>query len=111
MGWPGSAHDSRVFRRSEVKRVWERQQEFKMVADTAYPISDVVIKPYLAEEALNDRRKRLFNRRLSGMRTQMTECIYGMWKRRFPILRDLRYFVELSQKVILATAILENMAR
>ena len=41
----------------------------------------------------------------------MSENIFGVWKRRFPILRNLCIHLELSQKVILATAILENMAR
>ena len=45
------------------------------------------------------------------MRTTMSECLYGPWKRRFPILKNLRTDFELSQKIILATAILFNMAR
>ena len=40
----------------------------------------------------------------------MTEDVYGRWKMRFPILRQLRVFLPLAQKIILATAILSNMA-
>ena len=45
------------------------------------------------------------------MRTNMSECLFGPWKKRFPILKNLRTDFELSQKIILATGILFNMAR
>ena len=41
----------------------------------------------------------------------MSENIFGTWKRRFPILRNLRVSLEFAQRIILCTAILENMAR
>ena len=41
----------------------------------------------------------------------MTEDTFGQWKRRFPVLRSLRTFVPKSQNIILATAILHNMAK
>ena len=37
--------------------------------------------------------------------------LIAKWKGRFPILRDLRLDLEFAQKAIIATAILENMAR
>ena len=40
----------------------------------------------------------------------MTEDIFGCWKKRFPILCNLRCHLELSQKIIVTTAILENIA-
>ena len=40
----------------------------------------------------------------------MTENVYGRWKARFPILRQLRVFLPMAQKIILATGILSNMA-
>ena len=70
-----------------------------------------MIKPYPTNESSNDRRKRLFNRRLSGLRTVMSENLYGVWKRRFPILKNLRMDLEPSQKIIVATAVLFNAAR
>ena len=53
----------------------------------------------------------LFNRRISGLRTVMSENIYGVWKRRFPILKAMRTEMVLSQKIIIATAILFNISR
>ena len=41
----------------------------------------------------------------------MSENLYGVWKRRFPILKALRTDFVLSQKIIVATAILFNLGR
>ena len=110
-GWPGSTHDVRIWKRSEVKRVMEEQRRFLVAGDTGYPISEVLIKPYSTREAGDDVRKRTFNRRLSGLRTVMSENIYGVLKRRFPILRNMRMHLEMSQKIIVATGILFNIGR
>ena len=57
--------------------------------------------------------KRLFNSRLSDLRTVMSENQFGIWKKRFPILKGLRTHFELSQKIVVATAtaILFNFGR
>ena len=69
------------------------------------------MKPYPTAEASNDPRKRLFNRRYSGLRTVMTENLFGIWKRKFPILNALRTDFSLSQEIIIACAILFNLGR
>ena len=53
----------------------------------------------------------MYNRRLSGSRTVMSENIYGTWKRRFPISKAMRTDLELGQKIIVATGILFNISR
>ena len=68
------------------------------------------MKPYSQAESERDPRKRLFNRRQSGIRTVMTECIFGRLIRRFPILKDLRTHLKQSHKTILAAVILQNIA-
>ena len=110
-GWPGSTHDARIWNRSEVKRFMEEQRRFLVAGDTGYPISEVLIKPYSTREVGGDVRKRTFNRRLSGLRTVMSENIYGVLKRRFPILRNMRTHLVASQKIIIATGILFNIGR
>jgi hypothetical protein len=110
-GWPGSTHDARIWNRSEVRRIVEEQRRFIMAGDSGYPISENLMKPYPTNESSQDRRKRLFNRRISGLRTMMSECLFGVLKKRFPILKNLRTDYELSQKVILAAAVLFNIAR
>ena len=109
--WPGSTHDSRVWRLSDVKEYIERQRRFYIAGDSAYPISEVLMKPFSIPEAANCPRKRLYNGRLSGLRTVMSENIYGTWKRRFPILKAMRTDLVLSQKIIVATGILFNISR
>lgn len=78
--------------------------------DSGYPLSDILIRPYTNEEALRDASKRRFNRRLSGLRTVMSENIFGIWKRRFPVLKNMRNHLPLAKKVIVACAILHNMS-
>ena len=107
--WPGSTHDARIWKLSHAKQIIEEQIEYKIAADSGYPISQVLVKPYSAAE-VNENPRRTFNRKLSGLRTVMTEDIFGRWKKRFPILRNLRCHLELSQKIIVTTAILENIA-
>ena len=108
--WPGSTHDARIWKLSHAKQIIEEQIEYKIAADSGYPISQVLVKPYSAAEVNENPRRRTFNRKLSGLRTVMTEDIFGRWKKRFPILRNLRCHLELSQKIIVTTAILENIA-
>ena len=55
-----------------MKRYVEEQRMFLVAGDTGYPISENLIKPYSTAESTNDRRKRIFNRRLSGLRTAMS---------------------------------------
>ena len=108
--WPGSTHDARIWKLSHAKQIIEEQIEYKIAADSGYPISQVLVKPYSAAEVNENPRRRTFNRKLSGLRTVMTEDIFGRWKKCFPILRNLQCHLELSQKIIVTTAILENIA-
>jgi hypothetical protein len=109
--WPGITHDARVWSYSTVRRYLETiPGYFLLAADSAYPISPVVMKPYTNREAGEDDTKRLFNFRLSALRTVMSENVFGIWKRRFPVLRMLRAFYLTSKDIILATAILHNLA-
>ena len=111
VGWPGGTHDARIWNRSRVKRHIELQKRFLLAGDSGYPISENLVKPYPIAETANDPLKRLFNRRLSGARTMMSECLFGVWKARFPILKNLRTHFPLSQKIVVATAVLFNIAR
>ena len=54
--------------------------------------------------------KILFNIRHSGARTEMTENIYGLWKRRFPILNCVRLHLQNAIAVIEVTEILHNIS-
>jgi hypothetical protein len=108
--WHGGAHDAAIWSDSHAKRYIERQRRFLLAGDSAYPISDILIKPYSNNEAQQDYAKRVFNARLSGLRTVMSENVYGIWKRRFPCLSIMRSDLALAKKTIYATAILHNLS-
>ncbi len=81
-----------------------------IAGDSAYPISPVLMKPYNNREALNNALMRLFNTRLSSIRTKMSENVFARWKGTFPILRMLRAHYHHAKPIIMATAILHNIA-
>jgi hypothetical protein len=77
--------------------------------DSAYSLSDVLITPYPEDQSRTDDNKCLSNVRLSQARVEMTEDIYGMLKRRFPILKYLRVDLPNAIKIIAAAAVLHNI--
>ncbi len=99
------------FSRSEAKQYLEQEEHvFLLAGDSDYPISENLMKPYTNAEATGHARKHLFNKRLSGLRTVMSENVYAVWKKRFPCLRYMRCHHRLAKKIIVATAILHNIA-
>jgi hypothetical protein len=110
--WPGSTHDARIWAWSDVRQYLESVEGFFffVAGDSAYPISPILMKPYPNRDAGQDASMRLFNSRLSGLRTVMSENVFGILKRRFPVLRNLRAHLPTSKVIILATAILHNIS-
>lgn len=84
--WHGAAHDATIWTYSNMRRVIEENRVHLVAGDSAFPISDTLVKPFSTDEAQRDPVKKLWNLRLSGARTILTEHIYGRWKRRWPIL-------------------------
>ena len=109
--YQGSTHDARIWNRSRAKEALEAQDEFMMAGDSGFPISKHCITPYRVNEQQEDRTKRLFNQRHAGLRTEMTEDIFGQWKKRFPILNCLRSNYQKARRTIYVTAILHNLAK
>jgi hypothetical protein len=108
--WQGCTHDARIWKNSSAKRVIERQRRYLLAGDSAYPISENLMTPYRTAEALANPRRRLFNKRLSGLRTVCTENIFGILKRRWPRLTELRCKHLRARRIIVAIAILHNIA-
>jgi hypothetical protein len=105
--WPGSAHDSNIFRNSSIMRKFESGQMGSNVGDSGYPIKRYLITP-LGTPVLP--AEQLFNE--SQIRTRNpVERSYGVWKRRFPILAlGIRLKRNRLEAVIIATAVLHNIA-
>ena len=99
------------------KPIIEEQNDYFIVGDSAYGISEVLTKPFSERELNNEvdqarrRQKILFNRRLCGARTVMSENIYATLKRRWPVLKNMRHHMKLAQKAIKVVCILENICR
>lgn len=109
--WPGSAHDARIWNASEAKQyLTNPARKWYIAGDGAYPLSPKLIKPFARTTVPLTPREKEFNRRLSGLRTFMSENVFGQWKRRFPVLDGMRMHHANAQKAILATAILHNMS-
>ena len=50
------------------------------------------------------------NLRLSGLRMESSECIYGMLKRRWPIIKGMRTTLNNAMQISLAVCILHNIS-
>ncbi|XP_050502738.1 putative nuclease HARBI1 [Diabrotica virgifera virgifera] len=107
--WPGSSHDAHIFRNSNICASFEQGHfgEHVLLGDSGYAIKNYLIKP-LAH--VTNAAEQLFNE--SQIRTRnVVERQYGVWKRRFPSLAmGLRVKLETVQPIIVATAVLHNIA-
>ena len=110
---PGSFHDAGIYHQSHVKAWLETKFPRRLcLGDSAFAISPVMITPYTTAEVEADvtGKLRRFNTKHSGARMEMTEHIFAVWKRRWPIIRSLRVHLQNAQRIVLATAVLHNMA-
>lgn len=107
--YPGSAHDSRIFRNSRVCHLLENGHfgDSLIVGDSGYRLTPYLLTPLL--QTTNE-AEALYNESLIRTRN-VVERSYGIWKRRFPALAmGLRVKLETTQAVIVASAILHNIA-
>ena len=109
---PGSFHDAATWTMSLFKGWLETRNELGglVLGDSAYPLSHYCLTPYDEQESQTSDSKCLFNVRHSQARVEMTENIYGMWKKRFPLIKHIRLHVNNAVRVITASAVLHNMA-
>ena len=108
--WPGSVHDSRIWRNSRAKTLIEQQREFAITADSAYPLTTTCLKPF-AQGAKPTAAHEEFNGAQSRLRNACTEKKFGHVKSRFRIMRsgiDTR--LEKAQMIIISCLVLNNMA-
>lgn len=107
--WPGATSDKTIFSNSILKAQLEdgRYGNHFLLGDSGYTLANYLMTP-LANPVT--RAEQLYNE--SHIRTRnVVERQYGVWKRRFPILRlEMRLKLQTIQSVIVATAALHNIA-
>ncbi|XP_071577213.1 putative nuclease HARBI1 isoform X1 [Temnothorax nylanderi] len=113
-GMCGSVHDARVWRLSDIKELITQdenryfQNQYHLLADSAYPLSKYMLTPYRDNGHLN-RLQRNFNTKLSKTRV-VIERAFGMLKGRFRKLRYVyMYNTEMIPLIIIACCILHNI--
>nr|XP_023021925.1 putative nuclease HARBI1 [Leptinotarsa decemlineata] len=107
--WPGSVHDQTIFNNSSLKQKFENGVfgQYMLIGDSGYSL-----KPYLMTKLQQTRTpaENLYNESIIRTRN-VVERQYGLWKRRFPVLRfGMRLKLETTMAVIVATAVLHNIA-
>lgn len=106
--WPGSAHDSLIFRNSKVRAQFEsgKFRDSYIVGDSGYENSDFLMTPL---GSVRSEAENLYNESIIRTRNCI-ERSYGVWKRRFPILSlGVRLQFQKLQGIIVATAVLHNI--
>lgn len=107
--WPGSSHDSNIFRNSRLRSDFEDRQfeDNLLVGDSGYAVKSYLITPLLNPQTPAEN---LFNEAQIRTRNAI-ERLFGIWKRRFPILAvGIRLNIEKVEAVIVACAVLHNIA-
>ncbi|XP_023311448.1 putative nuclease HARBI1 [Anoplophora glabripennis] len=110
VGYPGSVHDSRVFRNPSFYRTMEEKcGNYFILADSGYPLTTHVLTPFRDRGQLNDRQLN-YNIKLCRNRYVIEHCC-GMLKQKFRQLyhikiRDIRFIVHM----IRASCVLHNIA-
>ena len=118
-GYPGSAHDNRMWRRSPLKR---RKGEYfavfeYIIGDTAFDPSEIMVSAYKCNPGYfepDDDDECIFNRVISKPRVS-SEHVNGMWKGRFPWLRNIPNLIKGKKSLnrvlqyIHCTVILHNL--
>lgn len=109
--WPGSVHDARVFKTSDLYPLCAEVcagGEYHLIGDSAYPLKSYLLRPYRRSHRLNLQQK-LFNRVHSKSR-QVIERAFGFLKTKFRRLFCLdRLNVEDIGPTIIACCILHNI--
>ena len=111
--WPGSSHDSYIFRTSSVLDHLERRQQQQqtgwLLGDSGYPLLTYLMTPVLRPAGTADER---YNKAQRATRNTVERAI-GVWKMRFRCLHKtggcLQSPPETCSKIIMACAVLHNI--
>ncbi|CAJ1077780.1 putative nuclease HARBI1 [Xyrichtys novacula] len=105
--WPGSVHDSRMFRESNLSARLQRGEfDGLLLGDSGYPCQARLLTPYPDPEPGPQQN---FNRAHCSTRARV-ETTIGLLKARFQCLRQLRVTPERACDIITACVVLHNIA-
>ncbi|XP_060856922.1 putative nuclease HARBI1, partial [Metopolophium dirhodum] len=108
--YDGSTHDSRIFRESKRRALFEQgvYGDAVLVGDSGYASANYMMIPL---QECHTPAENLYNE--SQIRTRnVVERFFGVWKRRFPVMAlDLRVKLMRVFPIITATLVLHNIAR
>lgn len=85
--WPGSTHDQIIFDFSHICFRLE-SGEFGngfLLGDSGYGIKNYLLTPLLNPRTDGEKN---YNNAFKSARQSVIECLFGKWKRRFPILHN-----------------------
>lgn len=106
----GSTHDSRIFRESKRRALFEQGKygNAVLVGDSGYASANYMMTPL---QECHTPAEQLYNE--SQIRTRnVIERFFGVWKRRFPVMAvGLRVKLIKVLPMITATLVLHNIAR
>lgn len=117
LGWPGSVHDNRVWRRS---RIFLNQEQFfnsrqYLIGDSAFHPSKVMVPSFKKPFGCDlDDYKMFFNTMIAKPRIRSEHCI-GLLKGRFPYLKRIRILIRHRKdmirinRIITTAAVLHNL--
>lgn len=107
--WPGSTHDSRIFRNSKIYTELENEifGDVHLLGDSGYACLPFLMTPYLVPSSKSEEN---YNFAHSKTRTTIERC-FGILKRRYPCLHyGIRTKLSTTLAVVIACAILHNIS-
>lgn len=110
IGYPGSVHDSRVFRNSPLKNtLGEKCGHYFLLGDSGYPLQNQLLTPYKDRGNLT-RHQQNFNVQLARNRYIIEHC-FGILKQKFRQLYHIKLRkIRLIVHFIRAACVLHNIA-
>ena len=107
--WPGSVHDSRIWKNSDVYNVmqWNRASAV-LLGDSGYGIAPWLMTPFRVADTPEQRS---YNRLFTRERVIIERC-FGQLKQRFPILHNkIRVDIGKVPSLVMSCFILHNVAK
>lgn len=106
--WPGSAHDSRVFKTSQLyAQLKAKEVEGAIVGDSAYGSEEFLLKPL---NIVRNSQEMRYNNAICSARSRIEQC-FGVLKRQFHILHgECRYDPEKAAEIIVCCCVLRNIS-